>query len=75
MKALKILKTGRDYYQSLNCNESIIEQYDEAIKELELYLSKIHNYPPCDNCGKEVDYMPWHYSTETERHLHSCNEC
>ena len=75
MKALELLKADRYYCQSINNDKSIIEQYDEAIKEIELYLSKKHSYPPCDTCGKEVDYMPWHYSTETNRHLHSCNEC
>ena len=32
-------------------------------------------YPDCDTCGGSMDYMPWHYATETERHLHACNEC
>lgn len=33
------------------------------------------DYPECDTCEKRMDYMPWHYATETERHLHACNEC
>ena len=32
-------------------------------------------YPDCDTCGGSMNYMPWHYATETERHLHACNEC
>lgn len=56
-------------------NKEKIEDFHEAIEELEFYLSKRNSYPPCDTCGKEVDYMPWHYSTEKERHLHSCDEC
>ena len=29
----------------------------------------------CDTCGKEMDYMPWHYATWSVRHVHACNEC
>ena len=75
MKALELLKQYRDFCIAINNDKSIIQQYNEAIKEIELYLNKKNNYPPCDTCGKEVDYMPWHYSTKKERHLHSCNEC
>jgi len=32
-------------------------------------------YPDCDTCGSPMDYMPWHYATKTERHLHACNSC
>lgn len=32
-------------------------------------------YPNCDTCGASMDYMPWHYASETKRHLHSCDEC
>lgn len=39
MKALELLKADRDYYQSINNDKSIIEQYNEAIKELE-YIKK-----------------------------------
>jgi hypothetical protein len=72
MKAIEILKKYKDEIQT-----SIPSKIDlnEAIEELEFYLSKRNSYPPCDACGKEVDYMPWHYSTEKERHLHSCDEC
>lgn len=35
MKALELLKQDRDYCLSINNDKSIIEQYDEAIKELE----------------------------------------
>ena len=38
MKALEILKADRDYCLSINNDKSIIEQYDEAIKELEAYI-------------------------------------
>lgn len=39
MKALELLKADRDYCQSINNDKSIIEQYDEAIKELEAYIT------------------------------------
>lgn len=35
MKALELLKEDRDYCLSINNDKSIIDQYDEAIKELE----------------------------------------
>ena len=35
MRALELLKADRDYCLSINNDKSIIEQYDEAIKELE----------------------------------------
>lgn len=35
MKALELLKADRDYCQAINNDKSIINQYDEAIKELE----------------------------------------
>ena len=72
MKALEILKKYQDEIQT-----SIPSKIDlnKAIEELEFYLNKRNSYPPCDSCGKEVNYMPWHYSTEKERHLHSCDEC
>lgn len=35
MKAIKLLKADRDFCQCINNDRSIIEQYDEAIKELE----------------------------------------
>ena len=38
MKALKILKEDRDYCLSINNDKSIIDQYDEAIKELEAHI-------------------------------------
>ena len=74
MKALEILNDYKNI--DFGCNmDDLHSQIDEAIKELEFYLNKRNSYPPCDTCGKEVDYMPWHYSTEKERHLHSCDEC
>ena len=72
MKALEIL---REYQDEIQTSIPSKIDLDEAIEELEFYLSKRNSYPPCDACGKEVDYMPWHYSTEKERHLHSCDEC
>ncbi len=72
MKALEIL---REYQDEIQTSIPSKIDLDEAIEEFEFYLSKRNSYPPCDTCGKEVDYMPWHYSTETNRHLHSCNEC
>lgn len=71
MKALQLLITLRDDYIHGELDSDI----NEAIEELEFYLNKRNSYPPCDSCGKEVDYMPWHYSTKKERHLHSCDEC
>ena len=38
-----------------------------------------NNYPPCDYCKAELDYMPWHGSGlingEESRHIHACNDC
>lgn len=31
--------------------------------------------PSCDTCGCELDYMPWHYSKGSDRHLHACDRC
>ena len=39
MKALKLLKADRDYCLSINNDKSIIEQYDDAIKELDVYIT------------------------------------
>ena len=35
MKALELLKDDRDYCLSINNDKSIIQKYNEAIKELE----------------------------------------
>lgn len=45
MKALELLKADRDYCQSINNDKSIIEQYDEAIQELEDIQNR-----SCKNC-------------------------
>ena len=39
MKALELLKADRDYCLSINNDKSIIDQYDEAIKELDAYIT------------------------------------
>ena len=39
MKALELLKQDRDYCLIINNDKSIIEQYDEAIEELEAYIT------------------------------------
>ena len=39
MKALELLKQDRDYCLSINNDKSIIQKYDEAIKELEAYIT------------------------------------
>ena len=39
IKALELLKTDRDFCLSINNDKSIIEQYDEAIKELDAYIT------------------------------------
>ena len=39
IKALELLKADRDYCLSINNDKSIIEQYDEAIEELEAYIT------------------------------------
>ena len=39
MKALELLKQDRDYCLSINNDKSIIDQYDEAIKELDAYIT------------------------------------
>ena len=36
MKALKLLKQGRDYYLRIAMDNSMTEEYDEAIEELEV---------------------------------------
>ena len=38
MKALELLKEDRDYCLSINNDKSIIQKYDEAIKELEAHI-------------------------------------
>ena len=38
MKALELLREDRDYCLSINNDKSIIEQYDEAIEELEAHI-------------------------------------
>ena len=40
MKALELLREDRDYCLSINNDKSIIEQYDEAIDELEHILKE-----------------------------------
>ena len=39
MKEIEILKEDRDYCLSINNDKSIIQKYDEAIKELEAYIT------------------------------------
>ena len=39
MKALELLKQDRDYCLAINNDKSIINQYDEAIKELEAHIT------------------------------------
>ena len=39
MKALELLKQDRDYCLAINNDKSIINQYDEAIKELDAYIT------------------------------------
>ena len=39
MKALELLKADRDYCLTINNVKSIIQKYDEAIKELEVYIT------------------------------------
>ena len=39
MKALELLKQDRDYCSAINNDKSIIDQYDEAIKELEAHIT------------------------------------
>lgn len=29
----------------------------------------------CSSCCKRVNYVPWHYSKGSIRHMHACNEC
>ena len=38
MKALELLKEDRDYCLTINNDKSIIQKYDEAIKELEAHI-------------------------------------
>lgn len=44
----------------------------EVLKRME---DSDHELPECDSCHRELSYMPWHYSTETDRHLHACDQC
>ena len=39
MKALELLKEDRDYCLCINNDKSIIQKYDEAIEELEAYIT------------------------------------
>ena len=39
MKALELLKEDRDYCLTINNDKSIIQKYDEAIKELDAYIT------------------------------------
>ena len=39
MKALELLREDRDYCLSINNDKFIIQKYDEAIKELEAYIT------------------------------------
>lgn len=29
----------------------------------------------CDFCGADIPGMPWHGSSDTERHIHACDAC
>ena len=40
MKALELLKQGRDYYLRISVDNSMTEEYEEAIKELEDLISE-----------------------------------
>ena len=39
MKALELLKQDRDFCSAINNDKSIIDKYDEAIKELEAHVT------------------------------------
>ena len=39
MKALELLKQDRDFCLAINNDKSIIDKYDEAIKELETHIT------------------------------------
>ena len=39
MKALELLKQDKDFCSAINNDKSIINQYDEAIKELEAHIA------------------------------------
>ena len=58
MKALELLKEDRDYCLSINNDKSIIEKYDEAIKELEDLQNRT-----CKNCKFGMTY---HFDDEVE---------
>lgn len=59
-----IFRLWRDEYESIQA----------AMDQLSTYATP-QRFPDCDTCGSPMDYMPWHYATETERHLHACNDC
>ena len=50
MKALNLLKIDRDYCEAINNDKSIIAQYDEAIKELEVIE---------DNIKTSIEEIEW----------------
>ena len=58
MKALDILKADRDYCLAINNDKSIIEQYNEAIKELEELQNR-----SCANCKYGLTY---HFDDDIE---------
>ena len=62
MKALELLKADRDYCLSINNDKSIIEQYDEAIKELETLMA---NY-------KHLDEYYWFARNHLESYRCKC---
>ena len=39
LKAIELLKQDRDYCLTINNDKSIIKQYDDAIKELDVYIT------------------------------------
>ena len=39
MKTLELLKEDRDYCLTINNDKSIIQKYDEAIEEIEAYIT------------------------------------
>ena len=74
MKALELLKADRDYCQSINNDKSIIEQYDEAIKELEELQNNINSViEEIDYALAKPDYAK-NYLGNAKRFLENLNE-
>lgn len=77
---LKDLRRGLEFLEDNATDSYDINYIGAMLKDVEALINQTDSaepvgYPDCDTCGSPMDYMPWHYATETERHLHACNQC